>query len=189
MSSIETKATKVNEGQRFGRLIALRIGGQDKRGKSKWLCRCDCGNEVLVIADNLRRGNTQSCGCRKLDMHTDRLLIHGHSRKHERSSEYRSWHHLVGRCECSTDKQFSDYGGRGIRVCHRWRNSFQAFLGDMGPKPTRSHSIDRIDNDGNYSCGKCEECLANGWAANCRWATPAVQARNRRKRRKAVACA
>lgn len=183
MVSIEVKARKVNEGQRFGRLTALCIGGQDKRGKSKWLCECDCGNQVLVIADNLRRGNTQSCGCRKLDMLAARLLVHGHSRKRTRTAEYRAWHHFIGRCCTPTDKQYADYGGRGIRVCQRWRESFQAFLDDMGLKPTRIHSIDRKDNDAHYSCGHCDECLANGWTANCRWATPLVQANNRRRRR------
>jgi len=86
------------------------------------------------------------------------------------------------RCFCVTDRAYASYGARGITMCARWRQSFQAFLDDMGKKTSREHSIDRRDNDGHYSCGRCEECLANGWPANCRWATDSVQQRNRRGR-------
>ena len=84
------------------------------------------------------------------------------------SPEHRSWTSAIGRCYNKTNPAYPRYGGRGIRMCLRWRESFLAFLGDMGPKPSPSHSIDRINNDGNYE------------PSNCRWATKSEQARNRK---------
>lgn len=81
------------------------------------------------------------------------------------------------RCKDMSDPR---YGGRGIRVCRRWESSFEAFLSDIGDRPSAKHSIDRIDNDGNYACGNCEDCHASGVSkSNCRWATLDVQGRNR----------
>jgi len=85
------------------------------------------------------------------------------------SGEYNIWAHIVSRCENVNNHAYADYGGRGIRVCARWRCSFENFLADMGPRPSATHSIDRIDNDGHYEPG------------NCRWATALVQARNSRR--------
>lgn len=86
---------------------------------------------------------------------------------------------MKGRCFNSNVARYPRYGGRGITVCRRWCESFAEFLADMGPRPSSEHSIDRKDNDGHYSCGKCEECVANGWPANCRWATRDMQDANR----------
>lgn len=82
--------------------------------------------------------------------------------------EYRIWTHMKGRCLNETDARYADYGGRGIIVCDRWVESFAAFLADMGPRPSKSHSIDRIDNDGGYE------------PSNCRWATDQEQSLNKR---------
>jgi hypothetical protein len=92
---------------------------------------------------------------------------------------------MISRCYDNKTESFHRYGGRGIVVCERWRNSFEAFYEDMGPRPqgggTRraDYSLDRIDNDGHYSCGKCDECIRNCWPANCRWATMYEQLANK----------
>lgn len=95
-------------------------------------------------------------------------------------AEYSVWQDMKQRCYNPKCCNYPHYGARGIRVCDRWRHDFTAFLADMGRRPSFQHSIDRIDNEGNYSCGHCEECLRNGWPANCRWATWTEQNRNRR---------
>jgi hypothetical protein len=87
---------------------------------------------------------------------------------------------MIQRCENENNPSYPSYGGRGICVCHRFRKSVQAFCDDMGPRPSPQHSLDRRDNNGHYSCGKCEECLRNRWPANCRWATRREQHTNTR---------
>jgi hypothetical protein len=103
--------------------------------------------------------------------------------RHGRSgtTEYQIWGMMLARCFHATNPNFPDYGGRGIRVCDRWRNSFIAFHEDMGDRPSRDHSIDRINNDGSYTCGKCEDCKATQSPSNCRWATRKQQANNTRR--------
>lgn len=158
-------------GQRFGRLVVIeRATKADNR--PCWKCRCDCGRTITVQGGSLRSGNTKSCGCFRQDTSRALLLKHGHAGRDNASrlasSEYRSWTHMIGRCENPKDKDYHHYGGRGISVCPRWRHSFSAFLADVGPKPTPRHSIDRINNDGNYEPG------------NVQWATRSQQMRNRR---------
>jgi len=167
-------------GRRFGRLVAISTESSNKQGNRLWLCQCDCGRQVVVASNNLSCGQTQSCGCRKLDISTNRLTRHGLLR----TAEYRAWHHAKQRCGNPRDKQYDDYGGRGIRMCDRWRGDFVAFIAEMGMKPSPAHSIDRIDNMQHYSCGNCPQCIAQGWLLNCRWATPQQQAHNRRPRRR-----
>lgn len=162
-------------GARFGRLIVTSepFSLRDARGYSARFvsCACDCGRDCAVSPSHLARGHRTACGsdC-------------GLRVANYKTAEYRAWHGLKERCLNARGKDYPKYGARGIRVCARWVNSFHFFVADMGKKPTSAHSIDRINNDGNYSCGKCEECRANGWPANCRWATRSQQQRNRRKR-------
>jgi hypothetical protein len=116
-----------------------------------------------------------SCGC--LARETSRRLATDHSGS--KTPEYSTWHAMRYRCSDPAAAGFACYGGRGIRVCARWDASFQAFRDDMGPRPAGA-SIDRIDSDGHYSCGACDECRARGWVANCRWADTTTQAWNTR---------
>lgn len=131
----------------------------------------DCEREAEVVGKTL---------CRRHYYHTRKKYV-----VHERdlhgmngTSEYQTWQHLRDRCLNKNNKGYIRYGGRGIRVCQRWNEKFSNFYEDMGPKPSPSHSIDRIDNDKNYSCGKCDHCKALGWKANCRWADDETQRLN-----------
>lgn len=94
-------------------------------------------------------------------------------------SEYNAWHDIKRRTLNPNYYQAQYYIARGITICDRWKNSFPNFIKDVGDKPTPKHSIDRIDNNGNYSCGKCKECLENGWLMNVKWSTPREQVINR----------
>lgn len=96
--------------------------------------------------------------------------------------EYRAWMNMMTRCYVKNTEYYKYYGGRGIQVCQRWRTSFKNFFQDVGPKPNFPIQLllDRIDNDGNYSCGKCEECLQNSWPFNVKWSTYVESANNRR---------
>lgn len=97
------------------------------------------------------------------------------------SIEYNTWRSMKKRCYLSTATGYKNYGGRGIRVCTRWYNSFTEFYNDMGKKPLHEYSIERIDNNGHYSCGKCHECFNHNLPANCKWATITEQNNNRRR--------
>ena len=136
-------------GKRFGRLVALtRAPSTRQPGGSvcrKWTCRCDCGEITTTSRAHLRSGDTSSCGCLQRELTGRRSTSHGEAR---RTGEYRSWAHLIERCENRNTKGWPLYGGRGIRVCGRWRRSYEKFLADMGRRPSSNHSIDRINNDG-----------------------------------------
>ena len=107
---------------------------------------------------------------------------HGHAKRGRWTPEFRAWHAM--KCRCSNPKTtgYKNWGGRGIAVCERWsgRLCFPNFLEDVGLKPTPKHSLDRIDNDGNYSCGKCRQCVESGWTSNVKWSTKLEQDNNRR---------
>ena len=161
----------VPTGTRFGRLVVLKempvhTYPAGKHGR-RFQCECDCGNVTVVRLDSLRYGATKSCGCLQKERQAAAATKHGM----RGTPEYNSWRGMNRRCSSPSDLDFHRYGGRGINVCGRWRESFAAFFADMGPRPSPEHTIDRIDNNKEYS------------PENCRWTTWTVQHRNRRDNR------
>ena len=152
-------------GKVFGETwVVVRLIEKTATSKSKWLCKCSCGNERAMGASEISGNKTQRCrAC------TAKITFTTHGMA--RSREYKSWDAMLGRCYRTTDSEYRNYGERGIAVCDRWRNSFEAFLEDMGPRPIKT-TLDRYpDNDGSYEPN------------NCRWATPTEQGRNTRANR------
>jgi len=155
-------AKPTQPGERFEMLVVIREtgtyymppGGQGRAPLV--LCRCDCGKERTVTRGRLQSGRAKSCGCRN---------FRGTHRMHG-TPAHTSWRAMIARCTRKADPGYHNYGGRGIAICEKWK-TFRGFYADMGDPPA-SHTLDRIDNNGNYE------------PSNCRWATPTQQMRNAR---------
>lgn len=151
--------------QQFGRLRAVRLDGK-KGCHAAWLCECQCGQTVRVTSSNLRSGTTQSCGCLNRERVSVALkqssTIHGM----RYTRVYNVWLNMKQRCTNPNNDHFPAYGGRGITVCQRWMESFEAFYEDMGDPPSDDHTIDRKNVHGSYE------------PSNCRWATREMQTSN-----------
>jgi hypothetical protein len=153
-------------GQRIGCLVVARQHSERRLRKVQWICRCDCGGERVVVGSELQKQKVTRCvGCRQ-----EQLKGNGFSRRHGMTASpiYASWRAMRERCTNPNHHAWHNYGGRGITVCDRWKDSFETFLADVGERPSLEHSLDRIVNDGHYEPG------------NVRWATKSEQARNRR---------
>lgn len=155
-------------GTRFGRLVVLGLSRRKPISNRIrfWRCQCDCGKKTVANYGNLTQGISKSCGCARLK--------HGASF----TVEYRTWHAIRQRCANPRTTDYQYYGWLGISVCDRWnfgedgKKGFVCFLEDMGPRPSSQHSIDRVDNDGDYE------------PRNCRWATPTEQCSHLRPRKR-----
>jgi hypothetical protein len=145
-------------GKRYGRLTVRERRANSPAGKTRWLVGCDCGNTRIVIGSELTSGHTASCGCI--------VRQHGDAAHGKPSPEWKAWRAMRERCGKPQHKAYARYGGRGISVCDRW-SIYENFLADMGRRTSPKHSLDRINNDGNYEPG------------NCRWATNTQQSTNR----------
>lgn len=169
---------KDRTGERFGRLVCVSyVDSKNPEMLARWLCRCDCGTEKVIIYKRLTSGRTASCGCLRREVTSRNSTTHGHSRPGRMTGEYRSWMSMKQRCTNVNHSDYKDYGAVGIFVCQRWLDSFQNFLDDMGLKPSRLHSLDRWPNQaGGYEPG------------NCRWATPKEQANNVKDNRLITCC-
>jgi len=151
----------------FGRLRVIGSALPNRQGSACSRVRCECGTEKTVKSFDLTRGFTRSCGC----LRTASITVHGHGKRAQRTSTYRTWQGMIQRCTNPKANGFERYGGRGISVCQRWKNSFVNFLSDMGERP-HDKTLDRHpDGNGNYEPG------------NCRWATIEQQNKDKRCKR------
>ena len=149
-------------GRTFGKLTVQKRA-PNRKGNTMWTCLCECGKQTDVRPGSLTSGDTTSCGCVAASNAANRLRTHGMTN----TPEFSAWYGAIQRCYVPTHKAFARYGGRGIRVCDRWRESFTNFHSDMGYRPSKYHSLDRKNNNGDYT------------PDNCRWATSFQQNRNK----------
>lgn len=165
-------ASTVNPGDVFRDLTVTSItysNGNNGMRVPLLLCVCSCGSTITVTENEITTGRRSSCGCQKAIRLRLKSFVHGDCKNnHERTAEYSAWAEMKRRCLDPARRAYVNYGGRGISVCARWIDDYPSFLADMGRKPSRGHSLERKDTNGNYE------------PDNCVWATRIQQNRNRR---------
>lgn len=149
-------------GKRLNRWLVLSLSSSGRT--VKWLCRCDCGKEKRVRGQHLKNGASRSCGCYAVDNHPTKHNATG-------TPEFMAWTSIKQRCGNIKNPSYKNYGGRGIKVCAEWEDSFSLFISDVGKRPSDKYSIDRIDNDKGYN------------KDNCKWSLRSEQNRNHRRNR------
>lgn len=162
-------------GQKFGRLTAIRFERVDIHGKRMWLFICDCGGNSVTVGSQVKNGKVRSCGCLRNEAAKQNAIAGANKIAKARTKhglhgipEYFIWKTMRQRCNNQKNRDYPEYGGRGISVCNRW-DEFENFLIDMGKRPTRLHSLDRINNNSGY------------FPDNCRWADATTQRLNQRR--------
>jgi hypothetical protein len=175
---MRTKPAVIAVGDVFGKLTVL--GVAERRSTTMWLAVCECGNERIVRASRFNDKTCPATSCVSCAGRrgTEKNTSHGHYEGGGKSPTAYSWMAMKERCLNPRHMAYHRYGGRGVYICDGWLNRFEQFLADMGERP-KGTTLDRKDNDGDYTCGHCSDCYMWSAPANCRWATSGQQTTNR----------